>query len=231
MEPAEELLNVYDTEGRVVGAQPRQAAKASGLAVGAVNVLVLNEQGQVLMQRRPADKENGGRWDKSVGGHVSAGEDFDTTVVREAGEELFDDPRAPQVRLARDAGGFQALAASVDLRRTVLMHRVAFQLNLRDVRHAPGGGLRNVLYHLAIYHGRTAIPIQDFRPQKSEIDELRYVSPAELDQLLLDARLPPNMAFLWLTQGQRLLSGPGAARPAESRRSRAVKSRRGPDLG
>lgn len=205
VEAAEELLNVYDEAGRVVGAQPRSAARASGLAVGAVNVLVLNERGEVLLQRRPPDKENGGRWDKSVGGHVSAGEEFDTTAVREAGEELFDDPRAPQIRLARDGEEFDSLTRSLDLSRTVLIHRVAFQLNLRDVRHAPGGGIRNVLYHLAIYHGRTAVPIGDFRRQKSEVDELRYVAPAELDQLLLDARLPPNMAFLWLTQGHGLL--------------------------
>jgi ADP-ribose pyrophosphatase YjhB (NUDIX family) len=207
MEPeaAEELLNVYDAEGRVVGSQPRRAAKASGLAVGAVNVLVLDDEGRVLMQRRPADKENGGRWDKSVGGHVSAGEDFDTTVLREAGEELFDDPRSAQVRLAGDAREFEALEQSLDLRRTVLLLRVATQLRLRDVRHAPGGALKNVLYHLAIYHGRTAVPIEDFRPQKSEIDELRYFAPPEVDQLLLDARLPPNMAFLWLTQAHSLL--------------------------
>ena len=138
----EELLNVYDAEGRVVGAQPRRAAKASGLAVGAVNVLVLSDEGRVLMQRRPADKENGGRWDKSVGGHVSAGEDFDTTVVREAGEELFDDPRSAQVRLARDEREFEALEGSLDLRRTVLLVRVGMQRSLRDVRHAPGGGLQ-----------------------------------------------------------------------------------------
>ena len=42
VENAEELLNVYDEAGRVVGAKPRTAAKASGLAVGAVNVLILN---------------------------------------------------------------------------------------------------------------------------------------------------------------------------------------------
>jgi hypothetical protein len=215
MEPdaAEELLNVYDTEGRVVGAQPRRAAKASGLAVGAVNVLVLGEEGGLLMQRRPADKENGGRWDKSVGGHVSAGEDFDTTVLRESGEELFDDPASPQVRLAGDAREFEALESSLDLRRTVLLLRVGLQLSLRDVRHAPGGGLKNVLYHLAIYRGRTAVRIEDFRPQKSEIDELRYFAPAEVDQLLLDARLPPNMAFLWLTQAHPLLSRPRASGP------------------
>src|SRR5712691_4639974 len=146
--PSEELLNVYDAEGRVVGAQPRSAAKSSGLAVGAVNILVLNEKGEVLLQRRPRDKENGGRWDKSVGGHVSAGEEFDATAVREAGEELFDDPRAPEIRLAGDAGEFDLLARSLDLGRIVLIHRVGFQRSLRDVRHAPGGGLRNVLYHL-----------------------------------------------------------------------------------
>jgi hypothetical protein len=83
---------------------------------------------------------------------------------------------------------------------------VHFQLALRDVRHAPDGSRRHVLYHLAIYHGRTAISLEDFRPQKSEIDELRYVPPAEVDQMLLEARLPPNMAFLWLTQGHALLS-------------------------
>src|SRR3970040_2143291 len=79
--PHEELLNVYD-----------EAAKASGLAVGAVNALLVNRRGEVLLQRRPRDKENGARWDKSVGGHVSAGEEFDATLVREAGEELFSDP-------------------------------------------------------------------------------------------------------------------------------------------
>src|SRR5438477_7036946 len=145
--PAEELLNVYDAEGRVVGARPRRAAKASGLAVGAVNVLVRNPRGEVLLQRRPIDKENGGRWDKSVGGHVSAGEDFDTTAVREAGEELFDDGSSGRVRLAGDLAEFERRERDEDLRRLVLIRRVAFQWSLRDVRHAPGGGLRNVLYH------------------------------------------------------------------------------------
>ena len=206
-EPAEELLNVYDADGRVVGAQPRRAAKASGLAVGAVNVLVLNDRGTLPADAATSvDKENGGRWDKSVGGHVSAGEEFDTTAVREAGEELFDDPRSPRVRLARDRAEFDHLERSEDLAHMVIFQRVAFQLALRDVRHAPDGSRRHVLYHLALYHGRTSVPIEDFQPQKSEIDELRYVAPAEVDQMLLEARLPPNMAFLWLTQGHALLS-------------------------
>jgi len=129
----EELLNVYDDEGRVIGAQPRRAAKASGRAVGAVNVLIVNAAGEVLLQRRPGDKENAGRWDKSVGGHVSAGEDFDVTAVREASEELFDRPSAPQVVLAPE-GGLAAALTRHDPHGHVVLGRIGLQLGLRDVR-------------------------------------------------------------------------------------------------
>jgi 8-oxo-dGTP pyrophosphatase MutT (NUDIX family) len=202
----EELLNIYDAAGRVVGSRPRREAKASGLAVGAVNALLVNRGGQVLMQRRPRDKENGARWDKSVGGHVSAGEDWGATLVREAGEELFSDPASPRVRLAASESDFAALLAGADLAETVVVRRVALQLNLRDVRHAPGGGLRNVLYHVAIYTGRTDVPLESFRPQAEEIDELRYFRAAEVDAMLLRGELAPNMAYLWLTQAQGLLA-------------------------
>jgi isopentenyldiphosphate isomerase len=210
-EAHEELLNVYDADGAVIGARPRREAKASGLAVGAVNVLVANTLGEVLLQRRPDDKENGGLWDKSVGGHVSAGEEFDETAVREAGEELFDDPVSSRVRLASDEGEYGTLVAAGLSRDGVVLRRVAFQRNLRDVRRAPGGGLRNVLYHVAIYAGRSDVPIGGFRPQPSEIKELRYFRAETVDRLLLAGDLAPNMAFLWLTQAAVL--GIGERRP------------------
>jgi ADP-ribose pyrophosphatase YjhB (NUDIX family) len=201
----DELLNVYDAQGRVIGQRRRREAKASGLAVGAVNALVCSPDGELLMQRRPEDKENGGRWDKSVGGHVSAGEDFDQTLVREAGEELFDDARTPHVRLAGTAAEFEALRTGPAIAHQVLLRRVGLQLNLRDVRLAPGGGVRNVLYHVALYTGITALRIEDFRAQASEITALRFFAPWEVDRLLLKGELAPNMAFLWLTQAHALL--------------------------
>jgi hypothetical protein len=205
----EEPLNVYDAEGRVVGTKPRAEAKRSGLAVGAVNVLLVNARGEVLLQRRHPDKENGGLWDKSVGGHVGAGEDFDATAVREAGEELFDDGRSPRVVLAPGEEQYRERLAALDLRDFVLFRRVSLQRNLRDVRHAPGrSGLRLVLYHVAVYLGRTDVPRPGFRPQESEIAELRYAPAAEVDNHLLRGELSPNMAFLWLTHGHRLLSSP-----------------------
>lgn len=205
-EPHHELLNVYDAFGRVVGARPRREAKRSGLAVGAVNALVRDGAGRVLLQRRPPDKENGGRWDKSVGGHVAAGEDFDATVVREAGEELFDDAASPFVVLVRPEDDFESVAR--DAAATVVLRRIALQLNLRDVRVAPGGGLRNVLYHVAIYEGRSEAAADRFRPQPSEIDALRWFEPADVDRLLVEGALAPNMAFLWLAHGHRILGGP-----------------------
>ena len=204
---SEELLNLYDADGRVVGARPRREAKSSGLAVGAVNALVLDGRRHVLLQRRPPRKENGERWDKSVGGHVSAGEEFDQTLVREAGEELFDDARSPRIRLAASGEEFASLLRSADLAREVVLRRVALQRNLRDVRIGPDGAVRNVLYHVAIYAGRTETPASSFRPQPSEIDELAYFPPEAVDRMLLDGRLAPNMAFLWLTQGWALLAG------------------------
>ena len=175
--------------------------------MGAVNALLVNSRGEVLLQRRPVDKENGGLWDKSVGGHVSAGEEFDLTLRREAGEELFSDGASPRVRLASSEEEFASLLTSVDLREAVLLRRVAFHRGLRDVRHAPGGtGERIVIYHVAIYAGRTEVPRAGFSPQASEIVDLRYVPAAEVDRLLLAGQLAPNMAFLWLTEGRSLLA-------------------------
>jgi isopentenyldiphosphate isomerase len=205
-EPAEEQLNVYDAVGRVVGTARRREAKRSGQAVGAINVLLVNAQGEVLLQRRPEDKENGGLWDKSVGGHVSAGEEFDATAVREAGEELFDDGASPRVRLASSHEAFAALLPSVDLGLTVLFRRASLQLGLRDVRHAPErAGIRNVVYHVAIYLGRTDVAREGFRPQADEIADLGYFDARAVDTMLLKGDLAPNMAFLWLAHARPLL--------------------------
>jgi 8-oxo-dGTP pyrophosphatase MutT (NUDIX family) len=210
-EPHQERVRVFDAEGRPVGALPRAEAKRSRLAVGAVNVLLANARGEVLLQRRPEDKENGGRWDKTVGGHVDEGEGFDEAAVREAGEELFGDGASPRVRLARDGAELGRLLTNADLSREVVFRRVALQLNLRDVRLGPGGSaIRNVVYHVASYLGRTDVPLGGFRPPADEIAGLRYAAPAEVDALLVGGELAPNMAFLWLTHAHALVALAGS---------------------
>ena len=202
----EERLNLYDAAGRVVGARPRRAARASGHAVGAVNALVIDGRGRVLLQRRLSGTENGGLWDKTVGGHVSAGERFEECVVREAGEELFGDGASPHVRLAPSRAVFDRLVKRLDLSRVVLLHPAHVQLNLRDVRHGERGGRRTVRYHVGIFLGRTAMPRSAFAPDPKELAGLRYFPAARVDAMLLAGELAPNMAYLWLAHGHALLS-------------------------
>jgi 8-oxo-dGTP pyrophosphatase MutT (NUDIX family) len=201
----DELLNVYDPRGRVIGASPRHGARAAGQAVGAVNALVINGRREVLLQQRLRGKENGGLWDKTVGGHVSAGEDFDRCMVREAGEELFGDGQCGRIRLASPSR-FAAVVARGGARSGVVLHSVDLQLNLRDVRHVPGGRFRNVLYHVGIYLGRTDLPRRAFRPDRAELADLRYFTFQRVDRMLLDGELAPNMAFVWLAHAQALRS-------------------------
>jgi mutator protein MutT len=54
-----------------------------------IHVLVFNEQGELLLQKRSMHKDvAAGKWDTSVGGHVNAGETLEKAVRRETEEEL-----------------------------------------------------------------------------------------------------------------------------------------------
>jgi hypothetical protein len=136
---------------------------------------------------------------------VAAGETFEAAMVREACEELFDEPVTPRVRLASSGAEYRGLLDEGLTRRGIVVRRVGLRLNLRDVRHRPGGGFRNVVYHVAIFRGRTDLAESAFKPQASEIDDLRYFDPHAVDRFLLEGRLAPNMAFLWLTEAHALL--------------------------
>ena len=200
-----ELLNVYDASGAVVGSMERGEAKTKGLAAGAVQLLLLDLEGRVLLQRRRDDKENGGLWDKSVGGHVQAGESFDEALVREANEELFGRATAGQVVLVDD------LLSRSTPERPVRVRRVRLELGLRDIRFAatPDRRVINVTYHAAMYLGRTSLALAEFAPQQEELAGLGYFEPAEVDRMLVSGQLAPNMAFLWFALGGLATRGGG----------------------
>ncbi len=192
-----ELLNIYDETGAVVGSMERGEAKAKGFAAGAVQLLLVNPEGRILLQRRRDDKENGGLWDKSVGGHVQAGETFDAALIREANEELFGSADADRVVLVSDLN-----AEAVDP-RPVRVRRIRMELGLRDIRYAATEDrpVINVTYHAGMYLGRTALALSDFTHQEEELAGLEYFEPAEVDRMLVNGRLAPNMAFLWFALG------------------------------
>lgn len=200
----DELLNLYDATGAIVGARPRNSTQEPGFAAGAVQLLLSGADGRVLLQRRRDDKENGGLWDKSVGGHVLAGESFDAALVREANEELFGRAEAGQVALV---DRIEALRVSFDdgtppVRATPVRR----ELNLRDIRYASTAGreLINVTYHAAMYLGYTRLVLEDFAAQEEELAGLAWFEPEEVDRMLVSGALAPNMGFLWFALGGTL---------------------------
>lgn len=86
----EEWLPVVDEEGRVIGKAPRSIChNGENILHPVVHLHVLNPKGYFYLQKRPMTKiVQPGKWDTSVGGHISFGENLETALHREAFEEI-----------------------------------------------------------------------------------------------------------------------------------------------
>jgi len=86
----EELLDIVDINGNVIGQRLRQQCHSQpGLLHRVVHILVFNSNGELYLQKRTQTKDiQPGKWDTSVGGHLAPGEDFEQGAYRELEEEL-----------------------------------------------------------------------------------------------------------------------------------------------
>jgi isopentenyldiphosphate isomerase/intracellular septation protein A len=86
----EEILPLVNEEGAVIGKAPRFLChNGEKLLHPVVHLHVLNPKGHFFLQKRPHDKLiQPNKWDTSVGGHISFGEDLKTALAREAYEEI-----------------------------------------------------------------------------------------------------------------------------------------------
>ncbi len=93
----EELLEIVDKDGKSLGVAPRSSVHGNpSLLHKVVHVLVFNGAGELLLQKRSMSKDvEPGKWDTSVGGHVSAAEEISLAVYREMKEELGIDTCEP----------------------------------------------------------------------------------------------------------------------------------------
>ncbi len=88
-----EFFDVYYEDGFPTGnTVSRAEAHEKGILHAAVHIYVyrvVSGKLQILLQKRADDKDSfPGCWDTSCAGHVSAGETFDETLVKELSEEL-----------------------------------------------------------------------------------------------------------------------------------------------
>jgi isopentenyldiphosphate isomerase len=87
--PADELVDITDATGTVIGTATRREMRARNLPHRCTYVLVFNRRGDLFVHQRTATKDvNPSFWDVAAGGVVAAGESFDDSARRELREEL-----------------------------------------------------------------------------------------------------------------------------------------------
>ena len=86
----EEWLPLVNTKGEIIGKAPRSICHSDKRYLHpVVHLHVINDKGEIYLQKRPMKKSiQPGKWDTAVGGHISSGEDVETSLKREAMEEI-----------------------------------------------------------------------------------------------------------------------------------------------
>src|SRR3989442_128184 len=86
---SEELVDITDADGRVIGSVTRREVRQRGLPHRCVYLLVFNQRSELFIHLRTPTKDvYPSYWDVAIGGVLQAGESFDAGACREGSEEL-----------------------------------------------------------------------------------------------------------------------------------------------
>ena len=85
-----EIFDLVDEHDNVIGTGDRDEFHGNpGMIHRVVHILVFDSSGELYLQKRSITKDvQPGKWDTSVGGHVSTGESYEQAAYREMKEEL-----------------------------------------------------------------------------------------------------------------------------------------------
>jgi 16S rRNA (adenine1518-N6/adenine1519-N6)-dimethyltransferase len=84
-----EQFDIVDENDNVVGTKLRTEVHDRNLLHRAVHILVFNQAGELLLQKRSAWKDREpSKWDSSAAGHLEPGESYEAGAIRETEEEL-----------------------------------------------------------------------------------------------------------------------------------------------
>ena len=84
-----ELLDVVDENNNLIGIkEDKSIIHEKGLLHREIAVIIQNENGEYLVQKRSSNKKGAPNMWSFTTGHVELGEDYETTAIREIKEEL-----------------------------------------------------------------------------------------------------------------------------------------------
>lgn len=85
-----ELIDILDENGNKIGIKDREDAFRDGNFLRAVHLWIYSpKKNKILIQKRSSKKKyDKNKWDLTCGGHVKAGEDSITAIIRETKEEI-----------------------------------------------------------------------------------------------------------------------------------------------
>ena len=154
-----ELLDTYKLDDTFIGAEERaifysEAKKEfeeKGLIskkIKTIRVILMNSQGKICLQKRSESKdENSNLYDKTIGGHVTAGSTFEMTVIKECAEELG----FPATILSKEE--FNQAINSIDLKIIGVFKKIDYIPDFESVRVLKDGKKFTQTYMTEIYVG------------------------------------------------------------------------------
>ena len=158
----EELIDVLDENGVKTGeVLTRNEVHKRELWHRAIAVAIINEQNQILVQQRSFKKEkNAGKWDISVAGHISSGQDALSAASREINEEV-----------------------SVNLGFNVDIKEFRYMFSYRKQEILKEDYIERQFYDFFVLR-KDGLRAENIKIQESEVEQIKFVSVSELNEMI-----------------------------------------------
>ena len=158
----EELIDVLDENGVKTGeVLTRNEVHKRGLWHRAIAVAIINEPNQILVQQRSFKKEkNAGKWDISVAGHISSGQDALSAASREINEEV-----------------------SVNLGFNVDIKEFRYMFSYRKQEILKEDYIERQFYDFFVLR-KDGLRAENIKIQESEVEQIKFVSVSELNEMI-----------------------------------------------
>ncbi|WP_298902825.1 NUDIX domain-containing protein [uncultured Psychroserpens sp.] len=148
----EERIDIVDKHGKLIGVSAlKSEIHIEGHFHHTAHVWLFSSEGEILLQQRAATKLICPLlWDVSVAGHVDSGETIEQAAVREIKEEI-----------------------GIAISEKALIKIGVFEC----FQSYPNGIVDNEFHNT--YIAKTNLTLDDFSPNKNEVERLKFVSIAE----------------------------------------------------